>query len=231
MSHFQTDAHGLFCGQSPYQEKGFGDVAVAPPGSIPVGKVALWVSRLEKLDIQFGDEGTGEWQLVDDNRQSTLYTPDGPYTLGESYFGQTYDGLGVLPTWLSVEPGPEVEPSLEQLREQQLAVVNAGFERAVLELTAGYPATERLTWPVQQAEALAWSTDSSAATPYLDGIAAARGISLDVMRQKTLAQVRLFLQMTQQFIGVRQGLRDQIDAAASEAAVKAVVWPGSGTQA
>ncbi len=51
------------------------------------------------------------------------------------------------------------------------------------------------------------------------------------MRQKTLAQVRLFLQMTQQFIGVRQGLRDQIDVAASEAAVKAVVWPGSGTQA
>ncbi|CAM5440922.1 hypothetical protein [Alcaligenes faecalis] len=231
MSHFQTDAHGLFCGQSPYQEKGFGDVAVAPPSTIPVGKVACWVSRLETLDIQYGDAGTGEWQLVDDNRQVTLYTPDGPYTLGESYFGQTYDGLGVLPSWLSVEPGPGAELSLEQLREQQLALVNAGFERAVLELTAAYPATERLTWPVQQAEVLAWSTDSSAATPYLDGIATARGIALDEMRQKTLAQVRSFLQVTQQFIGVRQGLRDQIDAAVSEAAVKAIVWPVSGAQA
>ncbi|UYY88610.1 hypothetical protein [Alcaligenes sp. SMD-FA] len=231
MTYFQTDAHGLFCGQTPYQEKGFGDVVVAPPSTIPAGKVARWVSRLETLDIQYGDANTGEWQLVEDNRQATLYTPDGPYTLGESYFGQTYDGLGVLPPWLSVESGPEVEPSLEQLREQQLTLVNAGFESAVSELTAGYPATERLTWPVQQAEALAWSKDSSIATPYLDGIATARGISLDEMREKTLTQVRSFLELTQHLIGVRQGLRDQIDAAVSEEAVKAIVWPVSGAQA
>lgn len=231
MSYFQTDAHGLFCGHSPYQEKGFGDVAVAPPGAVPAGKVARWVSRLETLDIQYGDANTGEWQLVDDHRQATLYTPDGLYTPGESYFGQIYDGLGVLPSWLSVEPRPEVEPSLKQLRDQQLALVNAGFERAVLELTAAYPATERLTWPVQQAEAQAWSKDSSADTPYLDGIAVARGIPLEEMRQKTLAQVRSFLQVTQQLIGVRQGLRDQIDAAVSKEAVKAIVWPVSGAQA
>lgn len=231
MSYFQTDAHGLFCGQTPYQEKGFGDVVVAPPSTVPAGKVARWVSSLETLDIQYGDANTGEWQLVDDHRQAKLFTPDGPYTLGESYLGQIYDGLGVLPSWLSVEPGPGQEPSLEHLREQQLMLVNAGFERAVSELTAGYPATERLTWPVQQAEALAWSTDPSAVTPYLDGIATARGISLEEMRQKALAQVRSFLEVTQQLIGVRQGLRDRIDAAVSEEAVKAIVWPESGAQA
>ncbi|MCX5462793.1 hypothetical protein [Alcaligenes parafaecalis] len=231
MPNFQTDAHGLLNGLSPYQEKGFGDVAVAPPSTIPAGKVSRWVSRLETLDLEYGEPGTGEWQLVDDNRKVVLYTPNGPYTLGASYFDQTYDGLGVLPSWLSTEPEPEAQASLEYLREQQLAVVNAGFEQAVFGLTAAYPATERLTWAVQQAEALAWSDDASASTPYLDGIAAVRGIPLEDMRQKTLAQVRSFLQITQQFIGLRQGLRDQIDAAGSAAAVKAIVWPVSGTQA
>lgn len=231
MPNFQTDVHGILNGQSPYADKGFGDVAVAPPSTIPAGQVVRWVSRVDAQALEYGEPGTGEWQVVDDNRHLSLYTPEGPYSLGQSYFGEIFDGLGALPTWLSVEPLPGAAPTLDQLREQQLAVINAGFEQAVLGLTTGYPATERLTWPLQQSEVLAWSADSSAPTPYLDGIAAARGIPATEMRQKALTQVHAFLAVTQEFIGVRQRLRDQLDAAETAEAIALLVWPASSKQA
>ncbi|KVX06247.1 hypothetical protein ACVTTK_07755 [Alcaligenes nematophilus] len=231
MPNFQTDALGVLNGQSPYAEKGFGDVAVAPPADIPVGQVARWVSTVDRYALEHGDAGTGAWELVDDNRQVTLYTADGEYSLGTVHNGQEYDGLGPLPAWLSTVAPAAPEPTLSDLRELQLALVNAGFEKAAVALTTGYPEAERLTWPVQQAEALAWAADQTAPTPYLDGLAAARGIAVEDMRQKTLDQAQLFLQASQQLVGTRQRLRDQIYAAKTAKAVKAVVWPESGGQA
>lgn len=127
------------------------------------------------------------------------------------------------------EPTPEPEPSLEEVQAQQIAIINDAFEAAAQALTAGYPATERLTWPVQQAEALAWAANPSAPTPYLDGLAAARGITPEEMRQMTLDQVNLFLAASQQLVGTRQRLRDQINAAETIEDARAVVWPNPET--
>lgn len=96
--------------------------------------------------------------------------------------------------------------------------------RAAL-LTDGYPEPERLTWPVQQAEALAFGADPQAATPYLDGLAAARGITPADMRQRTLDAVLAFMNASQILVGTRQKLQTQVDAAESVAAVEAIAWP------
>jgi len=101
---------------------------------------------------------------------------------------------------------------IEAARERKLAEINAAFEQAAAALTAGYPESERLTWPVQQSEALAWAADSQAPTPYLDGLAAARDITPAEMRQLTLAQVQLFMASSQQIVGKRQRLRDAVQA-------------------
>ncbi len=116
--------------------------------------------------------------------------------------------------------------TLADLRAEQLNAVNAAFERASQALTEGYPASERLTWPIQQAEALAWAADPAAPTPYLDGLAAARGIEPAELRQKTLDNVQAWMAASQQLIGRRQQLRDAIAAAATEDDIRAITWEG-----
>jgi len=114
--------------------------------------------------------------------------------------------------------------TLDEVKSAQTSALDAAFEAAASALTAGYPPTERSTWFMQQSEALAWAEDNTHATPYLDGIAAARGIDPADMRAKTLENVRLFMGASQSLVGTRQGLRDAINAATTVPAVEAIVW-------
>ncbi|MDS1141710.1 hypothetical protein RE432_14810 [Pusillimonas sp. SM2304] len=112
-----------------------------------------------------------------------------------------------------------------QAKDARLSYVDGEFARAATALTAGYPEAERLTWPVQQQEALAWAADAGAPTPYLDGLAAARGITAAEMRQKTLDQTQLFMVASQQLVGTRQRLRDLVYVAQTPEDLDAIVWP------
>jgi len=227
---YQIDDQGLLLHEREAPTKGHLQVMVAPP-EVPAGHVARWVTALHPVvDTKtYGDQGTGSWEVIEDHRKDELWIDHGkPYTLGEDADGQSYDGLGPLPAWLHTEEPPEPEPTLEEAQAAQLVLINASFEAAAQALTAGYPEAERLTWPIQQSEALAWAADNAAPTPYLDGLAAARGITPEDMRALTLAQVQAFQQASQQLVGTRQRLRDEINAAATVAAVRAVVWPSGG---
>lgn len=227
---YQLDDQGLLLHEREAPTKGHLQVMVAPP-EVPAGHVARWVTALHPVvDTKaYGDPGTGAWEVIEDHRKDSLWLGHGkPYTLGEDVDGQTYDGLGPVPAWLHADEPPAPEPTLEEAQAAQLLVINASFETAAQALTAGYPEAERLTWPIQQSEALAWAADNAAATPYLDGLAAARGITPEDMRALTLAQVQAFQAASQQLVGTRQRLRDEINAAATVAAVRAVVWPSGG---
>jgi len=81
-----------------------------------------------------------------------------------------------------------------------------------------------MTWATQQAEVLAWADDESSPTPYLDGLAAARGITPEEMRAKTLAQTQLFMAASQQLVGKRQRLRDRVYEAETPQDLKAIQW-------
>lgn len=113
----------------------------------------------------------------------------------------------------------------EQAREAKLGQINSAFTQAASALTDGYPEAERMTWATQQQEALAWAADSAAPTPYLDGLAAARGITPAEMRQKTLDQTQLFMQASQQLVGTRQRLRDLVYEVQTQAELDAIAWP------
>lgn len=114
--------------------------------------------------------------------------------------------------------------SLDDLKGHQLALIDAGFEREAEGLVAGYPASERLTWPVQQAEALAWGADAAAPTPFLDGVATARGLDPATMRRKTLDMVTEYLTRSQALVGRRQALRDEVLAAKRSEDIAAITW-------
>lgn len=115
--------------------------------------------------------------------------------------------------------------TVEQAKARKHAEINAAFSDAATALTDGYPDAEKLTWPVQQQEALAWDADNNSPTPYLDSVASARGIDEVEMRQLTLAQVQAFRTASAGLVGTRQRLRDQIDAAESVETVESIQWP------
>ncbi|MCH1994643.1 hypothetical protein L7Q78_17800 [Achromobacter xylosoxidans] len=123
--------------------------------------------------------------------------------------GWQIDQHGVA--WPPPSP-PDESFSIEEARRRKHAEINDAFESAASALTEGYPETERLTWTVQLQEAIAWGADSLVATPYLDGLASERGISVGEMRTKTLEQVRQFLAASQVLVGKRQRLRDAVNA-------------------
>lgn len=102
-----TDNDGLSNGPSPYGVKGHGDVAV-PLGAVPVGKLAQWQSTVSRSDPTYGEEGTGTWTILDDNRKTSLYlTADGStYTIGSEVAGQSYPGYGPIPAWLTTTARP-----------------------------------------------------------------------------------------------------------------------------
>lgn len=133
------------------------------------------------------------------------------------YLARTSEGFEVE------APAPEVvqELTLEQRRSLALNDVNFAFEQAISRLTPGYPPSEKLSWPKQEAEALAWNAHDATPTPYMDALAAARGIPRLLLLEKTYAKVQAYTMASALAIGRRQAGEDAIDATADQASVEA----------
>lgn len=86
----------------------------------------------------------------------------------------------------------------------------------------GVPQFERDSWAAQALEAQAWATDKNAPTPILAGIAQARGVPLDTLRERALAKSNAYTALTASVAGQRQAFEDQIRAADSLAALDAI---------
>ena len=93
-----------------------------------------------------------------------------------------------------------------------LARINAAYQEAMNTLTAGYPEDEVRSWPKQEAEARMWLLNANAATPWIDGVAAGRGIAKAELVNKIMANAALFASQHGELTGKRQKLRDQIAA-------------------
>lgn len=144
----------------------------------------------------------GEWLVQADYRGQEFYD--------ENCEKVTITELGVtpLPEW-TTEPPP---PPLQSAISTKLANINASCEAEIAAISAGYPASEVLSWPKQEDEARAWTADNQAVTPLLDSLAAARGISKAELASRVIAKADLFAQLSGAIIGKRQGLEDQLDA-------------------
>jgi hypothetical protein len=93
-----------------------------------------------------------------------------------------------------------------------LARINAAYQEAMDTLTAGYPEDEVRSWPKQEAEARLWLLNANAATPWIDGAAAGRGIVKAELVNKIMANAALLASLQGELTGKRQKLRDQIAA-------------------
>ena len=120
---------------------------------------------------------------------------------------------------------PEV--AARQFAERKTALLSQAATAAQAFINAAsdvdsVPAFELQTWPLQSAEALAWSDDPAASTPVLDTIAAARNIDRVALIKKALKKARAYRLLTAHVAGQRQAIEAAINAAANLDALDAV---------
>lgn len=107
---------------------------------------------------------------------------------------------------------PVLVPTAAAAIATKLTDINASCEGEIAAISAGYPSSEVLSWPKQEAEARAYTADNQAVTPLLDSLSAARGISKAELAGRIIAKADLFAQLSGAIIGKQQALEDQLDA-------------------
>lgn len=122
---------------------------------------------------------------------------------------------------VAVDPPPL---TLAELKSLKFSEIEHAAESAIAPITSAYPSTERDTWPIQEAEAVAWTANSSAATPMLNAIASARGETLTDVAAKVLTKAASFKTLAGATFGKRKAKRDLIDAATTAAELSAITW-------
>lgn len=100
------------------------------------------------------------------------------------------------------------DDDLEATRAKVIADNNFRFRQDARALIEGYPEEERLTWPQQRIDAMAWQASENAETPYLDRLAELRGVSREDMLAWALENVLMFDEGSLQLVSRRQRLRD-----------------------
>ena len=111
-----------------------------------------------------------------------------------------------------IEPAPIVTP--DQLR----TALTTEYERRMQAIAAGYPPSERESWPVQTSEATALIADPQAATPWIDSAATARGVDRLELANRIVAKDAMYRVISGTLSGVRQRIEDEIDAAGDDMA-------------
>lgn len=108
-------------------------------------------------------------------------------------------------------------PTFTERKAAKLHELNSSFEAENAAIKAGYPDSEVLSWPKQEQEARACAANANAATPLLDALATARGISKAELVSRVIAKADLFTQFSGAIIGKRQALEDALTALPADA--------------
>lgn len=160
----------------------------------------------------------------------------GPQPAGAIYDELPADQEGHTRVWrgewvqvLDADVPPAAAPTVVSAYVLRTALT-AEYERHMQAIAAGYPPSERESWPVQTSEAYALLVDDTATTPWIDAAAAARGLDRAVLAQRIVAKDSQYRVYSGTLSGVRQRIEDQIDAAGdAPAALQAIDvtagWP------
>lgn len=125
---------------------------------------------------------------------------------------------------LVAAPVPTAAQALKAAKDAQIELINSKCQKALESIVLPYPPAETLTWANQYAEAQVFTSSSSAQTPMLSAIAAASGTTVSALAASVIAKATAYSSASGACVGKRQALTAQINAAQSEADVKAVIW-------
>lgn len=168
-------------------------------------------AEVPKLQENQAARWTGEsWEILPDYRGEVVFTKDGE---------EIWKDIGSLPEGVSLTPLETA--NLADLKAAMLTNLNAAAQHFVDAHSGAsqVPDFELATWPLQSTEAQAWAADKSAATPILDGIAAARGLDKDKLKAAALKKSQEYSALSAIVAGQRQAIQDQIEAAKTKSAL------------
>lgn len=168
-------------------------------------------AEVPKLQENQAARWTGEsWEILPDFRGEVVFTKDGE---------EVWKDIGSLPEGVSLTPLETA--NLADLKAAMLTNLNAAAQHFVDAHSGAsqVPDFELATWPLQSTEAQAWAADKSAATPILDGIAAARGLDKDKLKAAALKKSLAYSALSAIVAGQRQAIQDQIESAKTKSAL------------
>lgn len=178
--------------------------------------------------------------------QAAVYS-DGAWTLVEDHRGEVwYDTatqdqheiktLGVVPeTWTQIVPidpesiwnGTAWEVPFDVLKARKQREIWAAGDAILAAVKRNYTQAEIESWSKQEqgAKDLAAGETTTEAAQFVAGIATLRGIPVDTLRDKILANVTAYGQLCMAVIGTQQRLDDLIKAAQTADDLAAITWP------
>lgn len=113
--------------------------------------------------------------------------------------------------------------SIELLKVNKLSEINSAYNSATSSIVSTYPSTEILTFDKQEKEARSWDADNTVSTPFLDGLAIARGIDKAELVRRVIAKSDAFAAAVSTLTGQRQRYEDLLNAATTAEEVAAIV--------
>ena len=171
----------------------------------------------------------GAWTLVEDHRGEVWYDT-------ATQERHEIKELGIVPeAWTQSEPtdpesiwnGTAWEVPFEVLKERKRREIWGAGDAILSSVKARYTQAEIESWSKQEqgAKDLAAGVTDSDAAQFVACIAALRGIPVDTLRDKILANVAAYGRLSTAVIGTQQRLDDQIKAAQTADDLAAISWP------
>lgn len=150
-------------------------------------------------------------EVSDEDYQSLLF--------GQSA-GQSIAGDELGHPFLAAPPAP----TLDETAAIKRAEINRAADAALAAIITQYPRAEIDSWQIQLDEANAYTADSNASTPFIDGLVARRpGVDKTTLVSRILANAAAWTALSSDVFGQRQALDDQVTAATTVAEVEAIV--------
>lgn len=119
---------------------------------------------------------------------------------------------------------PTANLTLDQIKQRKLNEIGYAMSTRIAAIKSGYPEDEVLSWPEQKSEAMAYQQDNSVEAPLLSSMAEARGITLNDLVSRVLANAAAWSSLSGKLIGKRQAYESQIQAAQDTYSVSAITW-------
>jgi hypothetical protein len=121
-------------------------------------------------------------------------------------------------------PATPAVPTLDDVKRLKIADIDGAAAGAIAPITSVYSQAERDTWPIQEAEAAAWSANSQAPTPLLSALAEQRALTMADLVTSVQTKAAAFKALAGATFGKRRALVDQVSAAATAEAVALITW-------
>ena len=135
-------------------------------------------------------------------------------------------GEDVQPNWTwdgeRFAPRMEPLPTLAEARAAKINEINAGYETVIAYVQAGYPDKEVLTWERQAVQARELQIDPDAGALFVRALAATKGVTVDEMARRILANAESWEPVAAMLTAQRQLMEEAAWAAENLEALQAI---------